>query len=129
MTQAAQPGSDEMFCWSCGSIVKTRAEICVHCGVRVNQQTSMSGTQFGGILSTEYSEKSRVAAGVLGIILGGIGVHRFYLGNIGIGILQIIVTLITFGFGATWGFVEGVIIIAGGKWRDGDGKPLRPHGQ
>lgn len=129
MAQAAKPGSDEMFCWSCGSLIKSRAEICIHCGVRVNQQPSMSGSQFGGISSADYSEKSRVAAGVLGIVLGGLGVHRFYLGSIGIGILQIIVTIFTLGLGSIWGFVEGVIIIAGGKWRDADGKFLRPHGQ
>ena len=65
---------------------------------------------------------------ILGIVLGGIGVHRFYLGNVGLGILQIVVTVFTFGIGGLWGFIEGIIIVSGGKWKDGDGKPLRPHG-
>jgi TM2 domain-containing membrane protein YozV len=71
------------------------------------------------------SEKSRLAAGLLGIFLGAWGIHRFYLGNIGIGIIQIIVTLITCGIGGLWGFIEGIIIIAGGNWRDAKGMPLK----
>lgn len=36
MMQGSQPGIDEMFCTSCGSIVKVRAELCMKCGVRVS---------------------------------------------------------------------------------------------
>ena len=31
---AEQPKSDEMFCTSCGEVIKRAAEICPHCGVR-----------------------------------------------------------------------------------------------
>jgi TM2 domain-containing membrane protein YozV len=116
----AKPGLDEMFCWSCGTIIKKAAEICVHCGVRVNRAAAQPTT-------AEYSEKSRVTAGVLGIILGGLGVHRFYLGYIGIGILQIIVSIVTLGIGSFWGFIEGVMITTGANFRDGRGKPLKPY--
>ena len=34
--QGNRPGPDEMYCTSCGSIVKRRAELCMSCGVRVN---------------------------------------------------------------------------------------------
>ena len=50
--------------------------------------------------------KSRLVAGLLGIFLGGFGVHRFYLGWTGIGIAQIVVTILTCGLGALWGLVE-----------------------
>ena len=43
--------------------------------------------------------KSRVAAGVLAIMLGALGVHKFYLNHVGKGILFIAVSLLTFGFG------------------------------
>jgi hypothetical protein len=36
MTQRSQPDIDEMFCSSCSSIVKVRAELWVKCGVRVS---------------------------------------------------------------------------------------------
>lgn len=74
------------------------------------------------------SSRNKVVAGVFGILLGGLGVHRFYLGYIGIGVLQIVVTLLTLplcgGIGCLWGFVEGIVILAGGM-RDADGLELR----
>ena len=46
-----------------------------------------------------YSDKSKLVAGLLQIFLGGLGIGRFYLGNVGMAIAQILVTWITFGFG------------------------------
>ncbi len=70
--------------------------------------------------------KSRIAAGVLGIFLGGLGVHRFYLGYVAIGVAQIIVTFMTCGIGQLWGFIEGICILAGGAiTTDAEGRPLR----
>ncbi|MFZ3453490.1 NINE protein [Arthrobacter sp. 7Tela_A1] len=71
--------------------------------------------------------KSRLAAGLLGIFLGGLGIHRFYLGYTTIGVVQLLVTLFTFGAGAIWGFVEGIMILAGAQTfrTDARGMPLR----
>jgi hypothetical protein len=70
--------------------------------------------------------KSRIAAGLLGVFLPFFGVHRFYLGYIGVGIAQIIVSIVTLGLGALWGFIEGICILAGvGITRDARGCPLR----
>ena len=65
------------------------------------------------VLSPFDDRKSKLAAGLLGIFLGGIGVHRFYLGYTTIGVVQIIVTLLTCGVGWIWGFIEGILIVAG----------------
>jgi len=92
------------------------AEICVKCGVRLTPNYLYAATQ---------GTKSKLAAGLLGIFLGGFGVHRFYLGYIGIGIAQIVVTLITFGFGALWGFIEGILILAGSMDKDAHGHLLK----
>jgi hypothetical protein len=70
--------------------------------------------------------KSKLAAGLLGVLLGGWGVHRFYLGYVGIGIAQIVVTLATCGAGALWGFIEGILILTGKNiTTDADGRPLQ----
>jgi TM2 domain-containing membrane protein YozV len=70
--------------------------------------------------------KSKLLAGLLGIFLGGFGVHRFYLGYIGIGIAQIIVTLCTCGAGAIWGLIEGIMVLVGsGITTDAEGRTLK----
>jgi TM2 domain-containing membrane protein YozV len=69
--------------------------------------------------------KSRLAAGLLGIFLGGFGIHRFYLGYVGIGIAQIAVTLITCGVGIIWGFIDGILILTGTINKDAKGNPLK----
>lgn len=71
--------------------------------------------------------KSRKVAGLLGLFLGGWGVHRFYLGYTGIGAAMIPITLFTCGMGACWGVIEGIMMLTGGGIdRDAEGRPLGP---
>ena len=70
--------------------------------------------------------KSKLIAGLLGIFVGSLGVHRFYLGYTGIGIAQIIVTFATCGIGAFWGLIEGILILVGSTiTTDADGQSLK----
>ena len=62
------------------------------------------------------SDKNFVATLLLCILLGGLGVHRFYVGKIGTGILQ----LITMGGLGIWALID-LIMIAIGKFTDKDG--------
>ncbi|WP_308259476.1 DUF1707 domain-containing protein [Pseudonocardia sp. H11422] len=71
-----------------------------------------------------YSDKSKVAAGVLQLCFGWAGVGRFYTGHVGLGIAQLIVTLITLGIGGIWGFIDGIVLLAG-RPTDPQGRPLR----
>lgn len=68
--------------------------------------------------------KSRMAAGLLGIFLGGFGIHNFYMGYTSRAIIQIVVTFLTCGIGAIWGFIEGILILAGSISIDASGIPL-----
>lgn len=74
--------------------------------------------------ATPISDKSKVVAGILGILLGGFGAGRFYMGHIGIGIAQLVVSLVTCGAGALWGFIDGILILVNGGV-DGQGRRLR----
>lgn len=79
------------------------------------------------VLYVDPLAKSRMTAGLLGIFLGALGVHRFYLGYTSIGVLQILVTIATCGIGGFWGIIEGILILSGsGIKTDADGRPLRP---
>jgi TM2 domain-containing membrane protein YozV len=70
------------------------------------------------------SDKSKVVAGVLGILLGGFGVGRVYMGDTKTGVLQLVVTFVTCGFGSLWGLIDGILILVNGGV-DAQGRPLR----
>lgn len=79
----------------------------------------------GAYLIETRPVKRQLVAGILGLLLGAIGLHRIYLGFWGIGIAQAIITFITGGFGVVWGFVEGVLILTGHIHKDAKGRPLK----
>jgi TM2 domain-containing membrane protein YozV len=62
-----------------------------------------------------WAPKQKVVAGILGILLGGLGVHSFYLGNTKKGLIQIAATALTCGFGSFWGLIEGILILVGSE--------------
>jgi len=65
-------------------------------------------------LSSE-SENKRIIAGILGIVLGALGIHKFLLGYQKEGIIMLVVSLISFGYlaglMALIGLVEGIIYL------------------
>lgn len=65
--------------------------------------------QKGADISLHSSK--RVIAGVLGIILGELGVHKFVLGYTKEGLLQILLTFITCGIAGLVGKIEGIIYL------------------
>lgn len=92
-------GPDEIYCSTCGAVIKKEAEICPECGVRQGEPAADQST----------SDKDRVTAGVLALILGGLGAHKFYLRKHGQGILYLFFswTLIPL----LVGLVEGIIYL------------------
>ena len=66
------------------------------------------------------SEKSFVATLLLCVLLGVFGVHRFYVGKVGTGIIQ----LLTLGGLGIWALVD-LIMIATQTFKDSDGLPIK----
>jgi len=123
-----------MYCRNCGKEVSDKAIACPSCGV-----PPLAGTQFcsncaaptqpaqvmctkcGTALSSRAgaSGKSKVAAGLLAIFLGGLGIHKFYLGYNKAGVIMLIasigLTIVTFGLLSIAvplvGLVEGIIYL------------------
>jgi hypothetical protein len=68
-----------------------------------------------------YSDKSKIIAGILQLTLGGFGVGRFYLGNVGMGLAQ----LFTCGGLGVWSLIDGILLLTGNDHTDEHGRILR----
>ena len=55
--------------------------------------------------------EKKLPAGICGILLGWLGIHKFILGYTKLGIIQIIVSLVTCGAGGIIGLIEGIIYL------------------
>ena len=82
-----------------------------------------------------YAQKSKIVAGLLGLFLGTLGVHNFYLGYTGKAVAQLLLTLIGWIIligpiiSGIWALIEAVLILCssyGSNWhRDGHGQELQ----
>lgn len=130
-----------MYCKNCGNVMDPNAAICVKCGCAKGVGTAycancgqtvqpgaavctVCGCALTAAAPTVGCGKSKLVAGLLGLFLGGWGIHNFYLGNIKKGVLQIVVSLVTCGLGSLWGFIEGILILCGKINTDASGAPL-----
>jgi hypothetical protein len=74
------------------------------------------------VAGAPYSDRSKVAAGVLQLILP-FGIGRFYSGHTGIAVAQLLLALT--GIGVIWSFIDGIVLLVGDP-TDPYGRPLRP---
>lgn len=79
----------------------------------------------GAYLEQPKAVKHRYLAAVLALLLGGVGVHRFYLGNYKMGLMQLALTVATHGYGVLWGFIDAVLLFGGHIDKDAKGRPLK----
>lgn len=107
-----------MFCSNCGKEIDEKAFVCPNCGVKVARYDASSNVG-----------KSKIAAGLLALFLGGIGIHNFYLGYTKKGVVQLLLgtlgCVIVVGpiISGIWAFVEMIMIFTG-NIDDKDGNPL-----
>lgn len=105
-----------MFCKNCGKEFEDSTKFCPACGTAVE-----TGTQ-KPCAAQEQSHKSRTVVALLAFFLGYLGVHRFYVGKCGTGILQILLTC-CFGIGAIWALIDLIVILCG-NFTDSEGKRI-----
>jgi len=103
----SKPLVGRKYCQNCGAETNPKAEVCIKCGVRL----------LGGV--RPEGQKDWLIALLLSIFLGGLGIDRFYLGYIGLGILK----LITGGGCGIWWLID-LILIATNKLKDAEGREL-----
>ncbi len=118
-------GQGNQYCINCGTPTNPNATICTACGVAISQPIPAG------------EQKSKIAAGLLGIFLGCFGVHNFYLGYTSKAVIQLVCSVlgllltcliigpfVTMGMGI-WGLIEGIMILTGSIKTDGKGIPLK----
>jgi len=111
MNCGASPKSQRNYCYNCGSSTNSMAVACTSCGVALgtyNPQTIVNGEQ-----------KEWLTTLLLCLFLGGFGVHRFYTGHTGIGLIQ----LFTLGGCGIWSLIDLIMIVTG-SYRDANGSTL-----
>ena len=90
-----------MLCRNCRTEVEAQSAVCPKCSGEVDRDDACDAVN-----------DSKRAAGICAIMLGEFGVHKFVLGYTREGILMLLVTVLTFGYGAiiTWpiAIVEGI---------------------
>lgn len=96
-----------IYCQACGTQIHSSATACPKCGA----------PQRGGAIDS--SEKLLLPAVLLCFFLGMFGAHRFYVGKIGTGVLQ----LFTLGGLGIWAFIDFIVLVVG-SFTDADGKKL-----
>lgn len=98
------------YCAQCGAQLVDEAVVCPKCGCAVAPTRTVD---------PNASPKSRLITLLLCIFVGGLGIHRFYVGKIGTGVLWLL-TAGCLGIGA----LVDLIMIACGTFTDSDGKPV-----
>lgn len=96
-----------IFCYGCGKEIHSSATACPNCGA-VQSPAGMSITN-----------KRILPAALLCFFLGIFGVHRFYVGKVGTGIIQ----LFTLGGLGIWALIDFIMIVTG-SFMDKDGNKI-----
>jgi hypothetical protein len=102
------PKAGDRFCWNCRAETNAGSTVCMKCGVSLME---MHGGYAPG--------RDWLTALLLCFFLGVFGVHRFYTGHIGLGVVQ----LLTLGGCGIWALIDFIMIIVG-SFRDADGQLL-----
>lgn len=85
-------GQGNNYCPDCGVEVKNKdSEVCLNCGVRLKGSMNNFANQIKNVTnsSNRSAGNNKMVAGLLAIFLGGMGIHRFYLGYKEIGLIQL----------------------------------------
>ena len=126
-----------MYCPNCGIELPENTQYCEYCGTEQSVKNQSNETRTTHTTSTievnvtnpnprptysnygNVSPKSRLVVIILWFFFGVLGVHYFYAGRIGMGLLW----LITGGFFGI-GWIIDILVILSGSFKDSFGRPI-----
>ena len=108
-----------MECKSCGAQVDDNANQCPYCNAAVSRVVANTVTVVQGLTTPPAqgtaSPPSKIAAGICGILLGALGIHKFILGYQKAGFIMLGITVLSCGYGGIIlgiiGLIEGIIYL------------------
>ncbi len=133
---AYSPPPSMKYCHACAANIDAHAPVCPNCGVQQQGPAApYPGQQYpnqpypGQYPNQPYPGQypapvdpayqqavgNKIAAGLCGILIGAFGIHKFLLGFTNAGVVMLLVSLLTCGFGAIpmgiIGLIEGIIYL------------------
>jgi TM2 domain-containing membrane protein YozV len=108
------------YCTKCGAVNEDTAQYCVNCQAQLTPvsggyQPMQSVNQGASGAMTDWKAMGadkKILAGILGIVVGAFGVHKFVLGYTTEGIIMLVITVFTCGVvSSIIGIVEGIIYL------------------
>jgi TM2 domain-containing membrane protein YozV len=90
--------------------MSTNAVRCGTCGARRYDYANLPTPATNGTSAT--SSRTKLVLALLWLLLPGTGAQRFYLGHVGLGVAQLLVTVFTLGLGIVWPLIDGVVLLA-----------------
>ena len=106
-----------VYCTKCGAQNEDYLQTCAHCQAPLPQiggyQPIQPPPAYGGGVPDwkQQGADKKIVAGLLGVLAGGFGIHKFILGYTTEGIIQIVITFVTCGVGSIIGLIEGIIYL------------------
>ncbi|MDA0596540.1 MAG: TM2 domain-containing protein [Chloroflexi bacterium] len=114
--------SESKYCDTCGGSININAEICPKCSFLQILVQDVASARYLSPENINTSPKSFVAALIFVVLLGWLGVHRFYVGK---PVTGIIIILTLGGFFPIWPLID-LILIATGNFKDSNGMKIKP---
>jgi len=122
MSDVKAIGPDEMVCSSCGAVIKKAALQCPKCGV-ATMSMEVYKDAFKKMIPGGIGKRWLTTL-LLALFLGWLGIHRFYTGKIGTGILW----FLTLGISGI-GWIIDIIFILTGQFKDKKGNYIKRQPQ
>jgi TM2 domain-containing membrane protein YozV len=120
-------GGNVMFCENCGTKVPDTAIYCPVCGAKIGAEGSYNGNIFKDYASVPTtSTKSKSTAILLGVFVGFLGAHNFYLGNTKKAMMQLGCSIIGLpGISFVWGISDIIKLYNDNNSKDANGNYLQ----